>query len=264
VRGIVSTAGENRDDGKTDIGAALRVMIQSAGRCRNDWPGEASADFGTLAETPADVPDARFALPSTIHWIRALAMLIDDVNLDFASGRAFYRAAQPRSMPERELNTVCEQLLFVLNQIAALKALTTVPNKADVARVGIVTWYYGVYSASSAMIAAADGSFPDNHTDTARQWHQRFSAKGLAMPPFADCLPSLTAAAVESGLLPVRARGVHSLVVKPTTVQDAWGCCRGAPTVPAGPTPCSTARRCSGLRTSKYEACPTASTNPLH
>jgi len=181
--------------------------------------------FGTLAETAADVPDARFALPSAIHWIRALAMLIDDVNLDFASGRAFYRATQPRSMPERELNTVCEQLLFVLNQIAALKALTTVPNKADVARVGIVTWYYGVYSAASAMIAAADGSFPDNHTDTARQWHQRFSAKGLAMPPFSDCLSSLTAAAVASGLVPVRARGFHSLVVEPTTVQDAWGCC---------------------------------------
>src|ERR1700737_2632682 len=37
---------------------------------------------------------------------------------------------------------------------------------------------------------------------------------------------------------------------------------RGAPTVPAGPTPCSTARRCSGLRFSKYEAWTSASTNP--
>jgi hypothetical protein len=109
---------------------------------------------------------------------------------------------------------VCEQLLFVLNRIAALKALTTVPNKADIARVGIVTWYYRVYSAASAMIAAADGSFPDNHTDTARQWRQRFSAKGLTMPPFADCRSSLTAAAVANGSVPIRARGVHSLVVE--------------------------------------------------
>jgi hypothetical protein len=28
---------------------------------------------GTLTETPRDVPDARFALQSTIHWMRALA-----------------------------------------------------------------------------------------------------------------------------------------------------------------------------------------------
>jgi hypothetical protein len=91
--------------------------------------------FGTLAEIPAEVPDAVFALPSTINWMKAMAILVADCRLDFASGRAF-RAIQPRSMPDRELNTVFEQLLFVLNQIATLKALTAVPNKADVARTG--------------------------------------------------------------------------------------------------------------------------------
>jgi hypothetical protein len=101
--------------------------------------------FGTLAEIPAAVPDARFALPSTIHWVKALAILVADLKLEFATGRAFYRTVQPRNMPEPELNTVFEQLLFVLNQISALKALTAAPNKADVARTAIVTWYYGVY-----------------------------------------------------------------------------------------------------------------------
>lgn len=100
---------------------------------------------GTLTETPRDVPDARFALPSTIHWMRALAILVADLNVDFAAGRAFYARVQARSVPDRELNTVCEQLLFVLNQIAALRALTSAPNKADVARTAIVAWYYGVY-----------------------------------------------------------------------------------------------------------------------
>jgi hypothetical protein len=37
-----------------------------------------------------------------------------------------------------EFNTVCEQLLFVLNQIGALQVLATAPNKADVARTAIV------------------------------------------------------------------------------------------------------------------------------
>jgi hypothetical protein len=30
---------------------------------------------GTLTEKPRDVPHARFALPATIHWMRALALL---------------------------------------------------------------------------------------------------------------------------------------------------------------------------------------------
>src|SRR4051794_19890919 len=100
---------------------------------------------GTLTETPRDVPDARFALPSTIHWMRALAILAADQKLDFAAGRTFYAKVQARGLPDRELNTVCEQLLFVLNQIAALQALTAASNKADVARTAIVAWYYGVY-----------------------------------------------------------------------------------------------------------------------
>jgi hypothetical protein len=37
-------------------------------------------------------------------------------------------------------------------------------------------WYYGVYSAASAMTAAMDGSFQDNHAETAKKWHERFPA----------------------------------------------------------------------------------------
>lgn len=181
--------------------------------------------YGTLTEDAKDVPDPRFALPSTINWIRALTLLITSLDLRFAAARSFYVTVQARSMPERELNTVFEQLLFVLNQIAALKALTAAPNKADVARNAIIAWYYGVYSAASAMTAAMDGAFQDNHTETARQWHTRFPARRLAMPPFADCLSTLLPASVEAELALVRARGQHPLVKVPTTVSEAWGCC---------------------------------------
>jgi hypothetical protein len=181
--------------------------------------------YGTLTEGPRDVPDARFTLPSTIHWMRALALLTAHLGLDFAAGRAFYAKIQPRSMPESERNTVFEQLLFVLNQIAALQAMTLASNKADVARTGIVAWYYGVYSAASAMTAAMDGSFQDNHADTARKWQERFPAKNLAMHPFADCLSNLVARTVDAELAAVRARGNHPLVERPTTPSEAWGCC---------------------------------------
>jgi hypothetical protein len=180
---------------------------------------------GTLAEKPGDVPDARFAFPSTIHWMRALAILIDDLKLDFKSAKIFYAKIQRRRLSEKEVNSICEQLLFSLNQLASLHAISAVNNKADVARIGIVAWYYGIYGAASAMIAAADGSFPDNHAATAQQWGRHFAANNLAMPPFADRLSNVVAKNVELELEPVRARGKHSLTSKPTTPQQAWGCC---------------------------------------
>src|SRR6516164_5724367 len=144
--------------------------------------------YGTLAEEPRDVPDALFALPSTIHWMRALAILVDNLKLDFQAAKIFYAKVPQRPLSEKEVNSTCEQLLFALHQLASLQAISDVKNKADVARIGIVAWYYGVYGAASAMIAAADGSFPDTHTATAQQWDQHFPAIGLAMPPFADRL----------------------------------------------------------------------------
>jgi hypothetical protein len=180
---------------------------------------------GTLTERPQDVPDARFALPSTIHWMRALAIIALDRKLDFASARAFYKSVQPRALTDRECNTVCEQLLFVLNQIAALQALGSAPNQADVARTAIVAWYYGIYSAASAMTAAMDGSFQDNHAETARKWQERFPARSLAMHPFADSLSSVLPATADSELAPIRTRGRFALVNEPTTPTEAWGCC---------------------------------------
>ncbi|AWM85543.1 hypothetical protein [Microvirga sp. 17 mud 1-3] len=181
-------------------------------------------EHGTLTEAPSDVPDARFALPSTIHWIRALAILVKELGLTFRSARVFYANVQRRKLSERELNSICEQLLFALHQLAALKAIAGTQNKADVARIGIVTWYYGVYGAASAMIAAADGSFPETHAATAQQWDRQFATNGSAMAPFGDRLSSLVAANVELELAPIRARGKHSLAIKPSDAKEAWGC----------------------------------------
>lgn len=180
--------------------------------------------YGTLTETPDEIPDAVFALPSTLNWMRAKAILVVDRDLTFGAARTFYQRIQRKVLTERQLNSVFEQLLFSLNQIAALQGLASVPNKADVARVGIVTWYYGVYGAASAMIAAADGSFPDTHATTAHQWDRQFVASKLAMEPFSDRISSLVSSDVDAELATPRSRGRHSLTSVPTSVEQAWGC----------------------------------------
>lgn len=96
-------------------------------------------------------------------------------------------------------------------------------DKKGVARVGIVTWYYGVYGAASAMIAACDGSFPDNHAATAQQWDRQFPANGLARAPFGDRLSNLLESTLKCELAPIRARGKHSLTTVPATPEQAWG-----------------------------------------
>jgi len=180
--------------------------------------------YGTLTETPQDVPDAVFALPSTLNWMKAEAILVSGLGVNFLSAKDFYKRVQRRDVTEPQANSICEQLLFSLNQIAALRGLATVPNKADVARVGIVTWYYGIYGAASAMIAAADGSFPETHATTALQWDRQFAAPKLAMNPFGDRIDSLTAAALEVALKVPRSRGKHSLTIAPASLEQAWGC----------------------------------------
>jgi hypothetical protein len=60
-----------------------------------------------------------------------------------------------------------------------LWTLNSASCKADVARVGIVTWYYGVYAAASAMVTAQDGSFQDDHTGTATVWDGQIASRGL-------------------------------------------------------------------------------------
>ncbi len=181
-------------------------------------------NYGTIADIPKDIPDAQYALPSTINWGRALSIAVKDLNLNFQSASKFYSKIQVRKNSDAELNTAFEQLLFSLNQIACLTVMTGAKNKADVARMAIVAWYYSVYGSASAMIAVADGSFQETHAATANQWDQLFASKKMVMPPFSDRLSNLLNSTIESELKPVRQRGKHPLVTVPTDIGEAWGC----------------------------------------
>ena len=46
---------------------------------------------GTLAE-PQGAPEPRFALQGTVNWMRALAILVADVAIDWSSMQKFYRS----------------------------------------------------------------------------------------------------------------------------------------------------------------------------
>jgi hypothetical protein len=181
---------------------------------------------GTISEIPKDIPDVRFALPSTINWMRGLAILVENQNVNFEVARGFYAGRiQRRNMPDNQINSMCEQLLFALHQIAALSALLTTKNKADVVRMAIVAWYYGIYGSAAAMIAGADGSFQQTHKGTAVAWDRQFAENKILLDPFADRISNLLDKTIEVELTPIRKRGKHDMAVSsPENPEQGWGC----------------------------------------
>ena len=130
---------------------------------------------GTISE-PNGTPEPRFALQATVNWMRALTILANDQGVDWASMGSFYAHVQGATLSEPVVNTVFEQLLMSLHHLAALRAMVEADSDRNFARVAVMTWYYGIYCAASAMVAAKDGSLQDDHAGTANQWDHQIAA----------------------------------------------------------------------------------------
>ena len=184
-------------------------------------------EAGTLSE-PQGYPDARFSLPSTINWMRAMAMIVEHEKIQASRAAVLYAGVSARKMTVQQENTIFEQLLFALHQCSALRALKNSSCKADVARVGIVSWYYGIYASASAMVTAKDGSFQDDHTGTARIWDQQIAVPGLMSPPFDVRITSLVKKTADfelSGLSPDKRFPLVGGA--PSSIDEAFSVCLG-------------------------------------
>jgi len=180
---------------------------------------------GTLAE-PSGTPEPRFALQSTVNWMRALALIAEEKDFAWASMGKFYAHVTVNSgLSEPAVNTVFEQLLMSLHHLSALDAMVVAASDRNLARVGIVTWYYGVYCAASAMIAASNGSQQRTHSRTALEWDTRIAARDLAREPFCYRLPSLEKVAAEAEIERLRNGNTFTLDRQPTNPDDARGAC---------------------------------------
>ncbi len=189
-------------------------------RMVKDVPGS----FGTLSE-PGGTPKPRFALQATVNWMRALAILVQDK--DIASMENFYREKNvtKAKLCERAVNTVFEQLLMSLHHLAALRAMASSGHSLDLSRVAIVTWYYGIYCAASAMVTAKDGSWQDNHTGTADQWDRQIAACKLIPQPFDFRLTTMLRKVAESEIDVIRNGSSFNVNSRPTNSNEAVGAC---------------------------------------
>jgi len=177
---------------------------------------------GTINE-PGGKPDPQFALPSTVNWMRALRILVEDQGINFATAEAFYNKQGKGTMDVLVENTVMEQLLLGLHHLSALEQFRSGLKASDYARVGILAWYYGVANAASAMTAAQSGSFQEDHAGTARLWDSDIAARGLAMMPFDWRVSSLVESVYRPEIDAYKSGSTGKLLSKPTTASDALG-----------------------------------------
>jgi hypothetical protein len=181
---------------------------------------------GTINE-PDGKPDPQFALPSTVNWMKALRILIEDQEINFSTADSYYSTHGKRSMGALEENTVLEQLFLSLHHLSALQQFRDGATSADYARVGILAWYYGIANAASAMTAAQSGSFQEDHAGTARLWDEQIARRGMAMTPFSWRVSSLVEKTYKPEITAYRNGSAGKLQTKPSTATEALGAAAG-------------------------------------
>ena len=180
---------------------------------------------GTLSE-PDGAPTSRFAVASSVNWIRALSLIVWEENVTWEGALEKYKSvSRARSSSDRATNTIYEQLLLSLHHLSALHAMSEAGKAADLNRIAIMDWYYGIYCAASAMVAAKDGSQQQDHAGTAKQWDQHIAAAGLAFQPFNYRISTLVKSAADKEIAALSEFKKFELLVAPANRQEAEGAC---------------------------------------
>jgi hypothetical protein len=177
---------------------------------------------GTLDE-PDGAPEPRFALQGTVNWMHALALLVQSGPFDKRTIQSSYSSVQPAALSDQAINTAFEQLLMSLHHVSALHAMRG--HEIDLARVAIMAWYYGVYCAGSAMIAAKDGTQQQDHAGTANVWDRQIALNGLALWPFSYRLTTLEKKVAVQELTTLRGSNPFDLNARPSNPTEAYGAC---------------------------------------
>ena len=147
---------------------------------------------GTIS-SPREELSPEYSLRALTNWIKALSILVKSKDICYKSALGFYDQApvKHRKLSELEENSIFEQMFFAIHNTSALKTLIEASDSlgsntnSDFSRMAILSWYYGQYTAATAMIIAQTGDPPRTHAKTAKTWVAQFSTStNLIMDPF--------------------------------------------------------------------------------
>ena len=170
-------------------------------------------------------PSVRFAFQGTINWMRGLAILVETEQFTEDALRTYYKNVQRRTVNELADTMVFENILMSLHHISALKTFKNLKqNHYDIVRSAIISWYYGIYYAAKAMIAAESGADPQTHAETAKVWQNNIVQRNLAIGPFGLSIQELTPKHINEVITDLRKGNKYDLNTNPSNIDEAWGC----------------------------------------
>lgn len=168
----------------------------------------------------------RFSLQSTINWAVALSVKCEEGQFEDSSLKAHYAGVPRRTRNIEGDNSTFECALMALHHYASLLKINDRPDDHfDFVRSAIVAWYYGIYYAASAMVAATDGTTQETHTSTANSWNRQLNSRGFILEPFSYSLTTLVKSAYEAEIDALRTGNTFDLNQFPTHSDMAFGAC---------------------------------------
>lgn len=165
----------------------------------------------------------RFAFQGTVNWMRALSITVESEEFSTEALTNFYRNTQ-RRQPNPESDTlVFECLLMSLHNVASLEEFENVNNKYSIVRSAIIAWYYSLYYASKAMLAAVNASDPQTHTKTGAIWQTEVIERSLIIMPFSLSITDLRPSNITQAIQTLRGINRHDLNTTPETDEQVYG-----------------------------------------
>jgi hypothetical protein len=170
-----------------------------------------------------DQPTPRFAFQGTVNWMRGLAMVCVNNGFSPESLNHFYGSVNRRAENVEADTLAFECLVMAMHNVSSLDQLLTIANPYGVVRSSIVAWYYAIYYASKAMLAASTGVNPQTHARTGKLWQTEFVNRGLVQRPFDLSIQNLTPNNIKTSIGAIRAGNNHDLNTEPNNLDTAWG-----------------------------------------
>ncbi len=168
-------------------------------------------------------PTVRFAFQGTVNWMRALAISVEDEKFN-ENLKDFYKHVKIRKYNKKADLVVFENILMAIHNLHSIQAINDkVDNPYSVAMTQIVSWYYTVYYASSAMIGASAGTTHKTHAETAKVWNNKLVESNLILYPFNLSLDTLVEKDVEEKIENLRNSNNYILNDYPNNLEESKG-----------------------------------------
>lgn len=171
-----------------------------------------------------DQPTTRFAFQGSINWIRGVSILVDSGLFSDENLKNHYSSVTRRTVNQEADTRAFENILMSLHNVSATQKFATLEqHHYDVVRSAIVSWYYAVYYASKAMIAATSESDPQTHADTAKVWQNNIVSRGFSVNPFNLSIMDIKTKNVDQVIATLRGTNSYNLNTRPTDIEEATG-----------------------------------------